>query len=224
MHPITRARRNGAQSTELPHGRSEIRTHESLSAPHAFQACALNHSATRPFVLRLRYRDQIAPPRASSRRDHCRIAGPCRTPGDRVLWHDPDASANPTTQWYDTRWYHTPSAFGNITPHALPSPASHSRPTVGHEGRAPNSCHRADGVRFELTIPGSPVCRFSRPVPSTTRPPVRGLSPTRDSTVPTPVAATCRRRNVNRPHPPNQPHQHHRHHVPAHTVPRAPRR
>jgi hypothetical protein len=30
------------------HGRSEIRTHESLSAPHAFQACALNHSATRP--------------------------------------------------------------------------------------------------------------------------------------------------------------------------------
>ena len=32
-----------------------------------------------------------------------------------------------------------------------------------------------DGVRFELTIPGSPVCRFSRPVPSTTRPPVRLL-------------------------------------------------
>ena len=31
-----------------------------------------------------------------------------------------------------------------------------------------------DGVRFELTIPGSPVCRFSRPVPSTTRPPVQG--------------------------------------------------
>ena len=32
-----------------------------------------------------------------------------------------------------------------------------------------------DGVRFELTIPGSPVCRFSRPVPSTTRPPLQGL-------------------------------------------------
>ena len=30
-----------------------------------------------------------------------------------------------------------------------------------------------DGVRFELTIP-FPVCRFSRPVPSTTRPPVLG--------------------------------------------------
>src|SRR2546423_5534 len=29
-----------------------------------------------------------------------------------------------------------------------------------------------DRVRFELTIPGSPVCRFSRPVPSATRPPV----------------------------------------------------
>src|SRR6516162_3741675 len=28
-----------------------------------------------------------------------------------------------------------------------------------------------DGVRFELTIP-LPVCRFSRPVPSTTRPPI----------------------------------------------------
>jgi hypothetical protein len=30
----------------------------------------------------------------------------------------------------------------------------------------------ADRVRFELTIP-LPVCRFSRPVPSTTRPPVQ---------------------------------------------------
>jgi hypothetical protein len=29
-----------------------------------------------------------------------------------------------------------------------------------------------DRERFELSIPGSPVCRFSRPVPSTTRPPV----------------------------------------------------
>jgi hypothetical protein len=36
-----------------------------------------------------------------------------------------------------------------------------------------------DGVRFELTIPGSPVCRFSRPVPSTTRPPVRSCQPER---------------------------------------------
>src|SRR5438045_8500595 len=39
------------------------------------------------------------------------------------------------------------------------------------------SCRRAgfsktDRERFELSIPGSPVCRFSRPVPSTTRPPV----------------------------------------------------
>ena len=31
-----------------------------------------------------------------------------------------------------------------------------------------------DGVRFELTIP-FPVCRFSRPVPSTTRPPIQVL-------------------------------------------------
>jgi hypothetical protein len=30
-----------------------------------------------------------------------------------------------------------------------------------------------DRERFELSIPGSPVCRFSRPVPSTTRPPVQ---------------------------------------------------
>jgi hypothetical protein len=28
-------------------------------------------------------------------------------------------------------------------------------------------------VRFELTVPGSPVRRFSRPVPSTTRPPIQ---------------------------------------------------
>lgn len=29
-------------------GEDEIRTHEGLSPPHAFQACALNHSATSP--------------------------------------------------------------------------------------------------------------------------------------------------------------------------------
>src|SRR6266542_4945027 len=33
-----------------------------------------------------------------------------------------------------------------------------------------------DRERFELSIPGSPVCRFSRPVPSTTRPPVLGVT------------------------------------------------
>src|SRR5205814_10594070 len=32
---------------------------------------------------------------------------------------------------------------------------------------------QTDRERFELSIPGSPVCRFSRPVPSTTRPPVQ---------------------------------------------------
>jgi hypothetical protein len=37
----------------------------------------------------------------------------------------------------------------------------------------PLRCQVTDRERFELSIPGSPVCRFSRPVPSTTRPPVR---------------------------------------------------
>jgi hypothetical protein len=45
-----------AHSKHLDDGRSEIRTHESLSAPHAFQACALNHSATRPNALQLNHR------------------------------------------------------------------------------------------------------------------------------------------------------------------------
>ena len=45
-----RPSRNGVQMQDLVSGRSEIRTHESLSAPHAFQACALNHSATRPLT------------------------------------------------------------------------------------------------------------------------------------------------------------------------------
>src|SRR5687768_405533 len=43
----------------------------------------------------------------------------------------------------------------------------------GHQ--APRGYRVATGTdreRFELSIPGSPVCRFSRPVPSTTRPPV----------------------------------------------------
>ena len=106
-HPATRSTRNGVQVSNLQNGRSEIRTHESLSAPHAFQACALNHSATRP---------SFGPTRKSER----------RMDSDRLL--------------------------------VLLSPFN-SVP--------------ADGVRFELTIPGSPVCRFSRPVPSTTRPPVR---------------------------------------------------
>jgi hypothetical protein len=42
--------------------------------------------------------------------------------------------------------------------------------------RAPCAVRRdtkTDRERFELSIPGSPVCRFSRPVPSTTRPPVQ---------------------------------------------------
>jgi hypothetical protein len=38
-HPVTRQSRNGTRNSDLVDGRSEIRTHESLSAPHAFQAC-----------------------------------------------------------------------------------------------------------------------------------------------------------------------------------------
>ena len=79
------------------HGRGGIRTHGTLSRTHTFQACALNHSATRPHII-----------------------------------------------------------------------------VVHREAKAPNTCLAqtgADRERFELSIP-LPVCRFSRPVPSTTRPPV----------------------------------------------------
>ena len=48
----------------------------------------------------------------------------------------------------------------------------HSRPIRTHMSSLRNP--GTDRVRFELTIP-LPVCRFSRPVPSTARPPVREL-------------------------------------------------
>ncbi len=97
------------QGWELSNGWGGIRTRETLSGPHAFQACALNRSATHPIT-------------------HRRMR---RGPASR-----PPSSASPDPQ--------------------------RAAPT--------------DRVGFEPTIPGSPVCRFSRPVPSATRPPVLSLA------------------------------------------------
>ena len=50
---------------------------------------------------------------------------------------------------------------------------NHSLPRHTYLFVARKQIAATDRVRFELTIPGSPVCRFSRPVPSATRPPVQ---------------------------------------------------
>ena len=47
VRPATAGRRPFA-SHLVPDGQGGIRTHESLSTPHAFQACAFNRSATCP--------------------------------------------------------------------------------------------------------------------------------------------------------------------------------
>src|SRR5437868_1393889 len=88
-------------STSLHDGRGGIRTHGTLSRTHTFQACALNHSATRPNI---------------------------------VLIH-----------------------------------------TEANDATDASRQSGADRERFELSIP-LPVCRFSRPVPSTTRPPVQSAA------------------------------------------------
>src|SRR5690349_23469277 len=102
----TRPGRETSTGARCFHGRGGIRTHGTLSRTHTFQACALNHSATRPETL------------------HC---------------------------------INTKRAGG-----ATAEPAR-----FRHAAGLP-----ADRVRFELTVP-LPVRRFSRPVLSTTQPPVR---------------------------------------------------
>ena len=99
--PPRRQERRGGLSS----GRGGIRTHGTLSRTHTFQACALNHSATRPT-------------------NDC---GPAK-------------------------------------PNALAAQPPNQRAEVHVD-------QRADRVRFELTVP-LPVRRFSRPVLSTTQPPV----------------------------------------------------
>ena len=108
-----------AESGSLVNGRGGIRTHGTLSRTHTFQACALNHSATRPN----------------------------RKPASCIA----------------------PFASRYLVPHfGIRDQTSYWRMRRG----GMRIVVLTDRVRFELTIPFR-VCRFSRPVPSTTRPPVQ---------------------------------------------------
>ena len=91
---------------------------------HAFQACALNHSAIHP---------------------------------ENYIFYC-------SSVYLTTSCYTNAPARGSTTARPFPVPASRLATHAAHAA--------ADRVRFELTIP-LPVRRFSRPVPSTTQPPVQ---------------------------------------------------
>ena len=124
-------------------GWGEIRTRETLSSPHAFQACALNHSATHPTTTTAGAAAQEVYPRRTARAifaDSCHDGRHCHhyplssrpcAGSPRASWPSdsaPSTPARPTSaRSSERRQRRSPSLSGRPHPRQFPDLGGHCR-------------------------------------------------------------------------------------------------